>query len=44
MFWGDRYSLLQDPFGYTWAITAINETLTPGQVASRLNSFTGAKS
>jgi len=43
MFWGDRYSLVQDPFGYTWAITTVNEVLTPDQVAARLKSFTGVK-
>ena len=37
MFWGDRYSLVQDPFGYTWAIVAVNEILTPAEVAARLN-------
>jgi hypothetical protein len=43
MFWGDRYCLVQDPFGYTWAITAVNEILTPEQIATRLKSFTGVK-
>ena len=43
MFWGDRYGLVQDPFGYTWAITAVNEVLTPDQVAARLKSFSGVK-
>jgi PhnB protein len=37
MFWGDRYSLVQDPFGYMWAITAVQEVLTPGEAAARLN-------
>jgi uncharacterized glyoxalase superfamily protein PhnB len=36
MFWGDRYSLLQDPFGCMWAITTVNEVLKPDQVAARL--------
>jgi len=43
MFWGDRYSLLQDPFGYTWAITGVNEIVTPAQIADRLKALTGAK-
>jgi uncharacterized glyoxalase superfamily protein PhnB len=43
MFWGDRYSLVQDPFGHTWAITAVNEVLAPEQVAARLKSLTGAR-
>jgi uncharacterized glyoxalase superfamily protein PhnB len=37
MFWGDRYSLVQDPFGYTWAITAVQEVLSPEEIAGRLN-------
>jgi len=37
MFWGDRYGLLQDPFGYMWAVTTVQEILTPEQVAARLN-------
>jgi PhnB protein len=37
MFWGDRYSLLQDPFGYMWAIVTVNEVLAPDQIAERLN-------
>jgi PhnB protein len=37
MFWGDRYSLLQDPFGYMWAIVTVNEVLAPDQIAARLN-------
>lgn len=38
MFWGDRYSLVQDPFGYLWAIMTVNEVLTPRQVQQRLNA------
>jgi PhnB protein len=37
MFWGDRYSLVQDPFGYMWAIVAVQEVLTPLEIATRLN-------
>lgn len=38
MFWGDRYSLIQDPFGYMWAIIAVNEVVTPQQIAARLQA------
>ena len=37
MFWGDRYSLVEDPFGFQWAIVTVREVLTPEQVASRLD-------
>jgi uncharacterized glyoxalase superfamily protein PhnB len=44
MFWGDRYSLLQDPFGYMWAVTTVREVLSPEEVAARLNpSISGRK-
>jgi len=36
MFWGDRYSLVQDPFGYMWAITTVKEVLTAEEIAARL--------
>ena len=29
MFWGDRYSLVQDPFGRTWTIATHNEDVPP---------------
>ena len=41
MFWGDRYSMVQDPFGYLWAITAVREVLSPEQVTARLNAPAG---
>ena len=43
MFWGDRYSLVQDPFGYTWAITKVQEVLSPADVAARLNAPVGGR-
>jgi PhnB protein len=39
MFWGDRYGLVQDPFGYVWAITTVKEVVTPEQVAERLSAM-----
>jgi uncharacterized glyoxalase superfamily protein PhnB len=32
MFWGDRYGVLQDPFGHKWAIASHKRDLTPEQV------------
>jgi len=43
MFWGDRYSLVQDPFGYMWAITAVQEVLSPADIAARLNTPVGER-
>jgi PhnB protein len=43
MFWGDRYSLVQDPFGYMWAITTVQQVLAPADVAARLSAPAGGK-
>jgi uncharacterized glyoxalase superfamily protein PhnB len=34
-FWGDRYGHLRDPFGFSWAIAARKEELTPEQIEER---------
>jgi PhnB protein len=39
MFWGDRYSWVQDPFGHMWAFAQINEILTASEIQRRLESF-----
>jgi len=41
MFWGDRYSLVQDPYGHMWAITTVLEVLAPAAIAARLNAMAG---
>jgi len=43
MFWGDRYGLVQDPFGYMWAIITVREVLAPGDIAERLGLPVGGK-
>ena len=43
MFWGDRYGLVQDPFGYMWAITTVREVLAPNEIAARLSAPVGEK-
>ena len=43
MFWGDRYGLVQDPFGYLWAITTVREVLAPAEIAARLSAAVGGK-
>lgn len=32
MFWGDRYGLLEDPFGHSWSIATHRQDLTPAQI------------
>jgi PhnB protein len=39
MFWGDRYSMLQDPFGHIWALRTTKEELTPAQLEERTKAF-----
>ncbi len=43
MFWGDRYGLVQDPFGYMWAITSVQGVLAPVEIAARLNAPVGGR-
>lgn len=39
MFWGDRYGWVRDPFGHVWALSKVQEVLTPGQIEERLRGF-----
>lgn len=32
MFWGDRYSMVEDPFGYRWALATTKQVLTVDQI------------
>lgn len=32
MFWGDRYGMLEDPFGHSWSIATHIRDLTPEQI------------
>jgi uncharacterized glyoxalase superfamily protein PhnB len=32
MFWGDRYGVLQDPFGHNWSVATRVRELTPEQI------------
>ena len=36
MFWGERYGIVQDPFGHRWALCTRREQLTPDEVAARV--------
>jgi len=35
MFWGDRYGVVIDPFGYVWELGTHKEDLTEAQIAER---------
>jgi uncharacterized glyoxalase superfamily protein PhnB len=32
MFWGDRYGMIQDPFGHSWSLATHTRDLTPEQI------------
>jgi len=38
-FWGDRYGILQDPFGHRWSIATRIEDLSPRQLQERACEF-----
>lgn len=33
-FWGDRYGLVEDPFGHLWSVATHKQDLTPEQIAA----------
>ncbi|HEX9071358.1 MAG TPA: VOC family protein, partial [Pseudolabrys sp.] len=35
MFWGDRYGMIQDPFGHVWAMATHIEDLTQAEIDER---------
>jgi uncharacterized glyoxalase superfamily protein PhnB len=38
-FWGDRYGIVDDPFGHRWAIATRKEDLTNEELAQRSRDF-----
>ena len=38
MFWGDRYGIVQDPFGHLWSIATHQRDLTPQQIAEGMRT------
>jgi uncharacterized glyoxalase superfamily protein PhnB len=38
MFWGDRYGLVQDPFGHNWSIATHVRDLTPEEIQAAAGS------
>ncbi len=39
MFWGDRFGVLADPFGYEWSLATHMEDVTPEQMKERAEAF-----
>ncbi|MDM7914032.1 MAG: VOC family protein [Candidatus Eisenbacteria bacterium] len=39
-FWGDRYGVIVDPFGHTWAIATHKEDPTEEQIRERVSKMT----
>jgi len=39
MFWGDRYSQVEDPFGQRWAIMTHKEDVAPEEMERRAKAF-----
>jgi PhnB protein len=38
MFWGDRYGVLQDPFGHQWSVATHQRDLSPQQIAEGMRN------
>jgi PhnB protein len=36
MFWGDRFSRIEDPYGHQWAIATAKEKVSPKEMARRM--------
>lgn len=41
MFWGDRYGVVDDPFGHRWSIATHQHDYTPEQVAANFKAACG---
>jgi PhnB protein len=38
-FWGDRYGVVEDPFGHQWSLATHKQDLTPEQLAANAKEF-----
>ena len=38
-FFGDRYGWVKDPYGHTWALATVRETVTPEQIERRIGEY-----
>lgn len=43
-FFGDRYGWIRDPFGHSWALATVKETVTPEQIDERVGQASGLSS
>jgi PhnB protein len=41
MFWGDRYALLEDPFGHQWSLATHRHDLSPEQIMEAMAKMGG---
>ncbi len=39
MFWGDRYGMVEDPFGHRWSIATTIKTMTPEEMQKAMLEF-----
>lgn len=42
MFWGDRYGIIEDPFGHTWSLATPQRTLTGDELAEAAKAASAA--
>ena len=42
MFWGDRYGVLEDPFGHRWSVATHQRDLTPAEIKKAMQGMGGA--
>jgi uncharacterized glyoxalase superfamily protein PhnB len=43
MFWGDRWGMLEDPYGHVWQIATHKEDLTPKEMMKRMAAQMGGQ-
>jgi uncharacterized glyoxalase superfamily protein PhnB len=41
MFWGDRYGVVQDPFGHQWSLATHVRDMTPDEIAQAARAACG---
>ena len=41
MFWGDRYAVLEDPFGHRWSVATHTRDLSPEEIQEAMGKMSG---
>ena len=41
MFWGDRYAVLEDPFGHRWSVATRPKDLSPEEIREAMARISG---